>query len=362
MTARPHVLRVLLLGSFLLGGCAKADTLTVKPGNPEAPELTPSPRLEEFAYKKVLLLPFEGEVSVKDLDAPALKEQAGPYYTAKVERELLSQGFEVISPEVVARVSKKMKGTDKLSAAEKAMIMGRETKADAVFAIQSISLEGVADFYQVEEMDTVKVDPAKVKQNLKNGEWYHTETKDCLVRVKYYALRMEGKLIDATSGNVLWVGSGTQTAIDSLPESYVAKLDKDCGIEDENWVFTDKVMAEPQLGATVVGLTSRLFASLKKDALKGKALPADKPKAKPKAEPKPEPKPEPEPEPKAQTAIVSAKNASLRAGPGNRNERMRRVSRKTKVEVLETMGEWHKVKLQDSTVGWMHESTILLNE
>ena len=35
-------------------------------------------------------------------------------------------------------------GIDKLSAAEKALVMGKETKADAVFVIQSIALEGVA--------------------------------------------------------------------------------------------------------------------------------------------------------------------------------------------------------------------------
>jgi hypothetical protein len=317
----------------------------------------PSPRLEEFAYKKVLLLPFEGEVVVKDLDAPALAEQAGAYYTAKVERELLAQGFEVISPEVVARSLKGLKGADTLSAAEKAMVMGKETKADAVLVIQSLALEGVADFYSVDEMESTKVEPAKVKQNLKNGEWYEVESKDCVLRLKYYVFKMEGKLIDAHGGNVLWVGSGTQTAIDALSETYVAKLDKDCGIEEQNFVFTERLMTEAQLGATVGGLAGRLFGALKKDALKGKPLPADKPK---KAK-KPEPKPKPE-APKVQTAVVSTKNASLRAGPGQRNERMRRVSRKTKVEVLETMGEWHKVKLQDSTVGWMHESTILVNE
>ncbi len=33
----------------------------------------------------------------------------------------------------------------------------------------------------------------------------------------------------------------------------------------------------------------------------------------------------------------------------------RLASRKAKVEVVETMGEWLKVKAQDGTVGWMHE-------
>lgn len=39
-----------------------------------------------------------------------------------------------------------------------------------------------------------------------------------------------------------------------------------------------------------------------------------------------------------------------------------RVPRKAKVEVVETMGEWLKVKIQDGTVGWLHESVLIVNE
>ena len=358
MALSSATLRALWLGSALLAfGCAKADTLTIKPGTPDAPELMPSPRLEEFAYKKILLLPYEGEIVTKNLEASKLEKQSGAYYTGKVEKALLGQGFDVISPEIVARVSKSVKGGDKLSAAEKAMVMGKETRADAVFVIQSIAVEGVADFYSVEDMKSRKVEAAKVKQNLKDGTWYEPETKDCVYRLPYYVVRLEAKLIDATSGNVLWVGSGKQTAIDALSESYVAKLDKDCTVVEENFVFREQLEAEPQLAATFTKLSTRLLEPLKKDALKGKPIPDDKPKAK-KKEPEP-PKAEP---PKAKTATVSAKKASVRAGPGNRNERMRYVSRKTKVEILESMGEWHKVKFQDGAMGWMHESTILVDD
>ncbi|MCA9710994.1 MAG: SH3 domain-containing protein [Myxococcales bacterium] len=343
-------------------GCAKADTLTVKPTTPDEPELVPSPRLEEYAYKKILLLPYEGEVVIKGLDSAALTEPDGAYYTSKLEKALLARGFEVISPEIVARVAKSTKGAGKLSAAEKALVMGKETKADAVFVTQSLVLEATADFYSVQEMKTAKVDSAKVKQDDKSKEYYQPETKECVFRLPYYSVRMEGKLIDARTGNVLWVGSGRQTAIDSLRESYVAKLGKKCELLEENFVFTDQLAGEPQLAATFGGLVDRLFDPLKLVAHKGKAIPADKPKAAPKKEEPPPPKVEEEPPPAVKTAVVSQKKASVRSGPGNRNDRLRYVSRKTKVEILETMGEWSKVKLQDGTVGWMHESTIIVNE
>ncbi len=359
MAAHRFVPRLYLCTVLLALGCAKADTLTVKPSTPEDPELVPSPRLEEFAYKKILLLPYEGEVTIKDLEFTTLGDQDGAYYTSKLEKALLARGFEVISPEIVARITKSTKGAGKLSAVEKAMVMGKETKADAVFITQSIMLESVADFYSVDELDTLRVDPAKVKQDPKSEEYYQPETKDCVYRLPYYAVRLEGKLIDAKTGNVLWVGSGRQTAIDSLSESYVAKLGKKCELVEENFVFSDKLAGESQLAATFGGLVTRLLDPLKVAALKGKPIPEDKPAAKPKKKEPPPPKPK---APAAKTAVVSKKKASVRSGPGKRNDRLRFVSRKTKVEVLETMGEWNKVKLQDGTVGWMHESSIIVNE
>ncbi len=355
MAPRPAVRGLLYLPVALLAlGCAKADTLTVKPGTPTALELLPSARLEEFAYKKILLLPFEGEVTVKNVEFAVLKQQDGSYYTSKLEKALLARGFEVIAPEIVARASKSVKGADKLSAVEKAMVMGKETRADAVFLIQSLTMEGVTDFYAVDKLESVEVEASKVTE--KKGQFYETETKDCVHRLPYYAVHMEAKLIDANSGSVLWVGSGRQTVIDSLTESYVAKLHKkDCELLEENFAFEAKLAAEPMLGATFTGLAERLLDPLKTVALKGKPLPVDKPKVAEKPK-------EPPPAPTAKTAVVSQKKASLRAGPGNKNDRLRYVTRKTKVEVLETMGEWSRVKLQDGAEGWMHESTIIVEE
>jgi hypothetical protein len=357
MAPRPSVRRLLHLSVAALAlGCAKADTLTVKPGTPAALELLPSPRLEEFAYKKILLLPFEGEVTVKGVGFAVVEQQEGSYYTGKLEKAMLARGFEVIAPEIVVRASKSVKDAGKLSAVEKAMVMGKETRADAVFAIQSIVVEAVTDFYAVDKLETALVDASKVSE--KKGRYYASETKDCVHRLPYYAVRMEGKLIDATTGSVLWVGSGRQTVVDSLTESYVAKLHKkDCELLEENFSFEAKLAGEPLLTATFTDLAGRLIDPLEALARKGKPLPVDKPKAE-----KPKEEPPPQPVAKGKAAVVSQKKASLRAGPGNKNDRLRYVTRKTKVEILETMGEWSKVQLQDGAVGWMHESAIIVDE
>lgn len=346
-----------LVAAVLLLGCGKTSTLSVAPGTPAPAELIPAEQLEANIYKKVLLLPIEASIELKDTSLSVLDKQPS-YYEAKLEKGLLAQGFEVISPEIVARAQKGMKGSGKLSSAEKAMMMGKETNADAVFLVPSLSIVGTTDYYTVEDLQTQPADASRVKTD-KKGRLYHSESEQCVFAVPYYEVRLEGKLIDARDGSVLWVGSGRQTVVDTLDESWVAKLDKDCELQKENFVFADYVAAETTLDEAVVGLVGRMVAPMKKSALAGSPIEADKPKPEPKPKPKPEPKPEP---PKKKTATVSTKKASLRAGPGSKNDRIRRVTRKTKVEVLETMGEWSKVKMQDGTTGWMHESVIIMND
>jgi hypothetical protein len=352
--------RAPLLWLPLLAGaavaCGKTSTLTVKPGQSTAAELLPAEQLEKHVYKKILVLPIEKDVEIKDTSIKVLREKKADYYGTKLEKALLGQGFEVISAEIVARAKKGV--STKSSAAERALIMGKETKADAVFIVQSLTVEGTTDYFTVEDLKTKEIEPELVATD-KKGRLYHEETEQCIFRLPYYKLTFEGKLIDARNGNVLWVGTATETVVDALDESWVAKLDKECGLVNENFSFGQYVSGETALASTYDGLLAQLLPPLKKSALSGTPLVFDEDKPKPKPTPPPAKEPEP---PKVTTAVVSAKKASLRAGPGSRNERMGFVTRKTKVEILETMGSWSKVKLQDGRQGWLHDSTYIVNE
>lgn len=354
-----HSLRAHLWLPFVIGtlaACGKTSTLTVKPGDSTPPELLPSEQLEKHVYKKILVLPIEKDVEIEDTTIQALRDKKPEYYSTRLEKALLSQGFEVIASEIVARAQKGI--NSKLSAAEKALLMGKETKADAVFIVQSMKISGATDYFTVADLKTEKIPPNRVKAD-KKGRLYHEETEKCIFRLPYYQMEFEGKLIDARSGGVLWVGSTKHTVIDALDESWVAKLDKDCGLVDENFSFGQYVAGEAALASTYDGLLAELLPPLKKSALSGTPLVYEEDKPKPKPAPPPPKEEEP---PKVPTAVVSAKKAALRAGPGSRNERMGYVTRKTKVEVLETMGSWSKVKLQDGRQGWLHESTFIVNE
>jgi len=339
---------------LLASACGSAAILVVKPSKPSATELVPDPLLKKFKYEKILLLPPEQEVAVKELQVARVSEKKTGYYTAKLEKALVKKRFQVISPEIVARADKEAKSANgTLSAAEKAMIMGKKTQADAVFIVQSIDVRGQVRHFALKDEKAEAVEPGLVRVK-DDGETVHAKTEQCLFAVPYYELILEAKLVEAATGNVLWLGTGKQRSTDVLRQDWYAELDGDCELQRQNFIYSDYLNSEETLEKTVTALFERMLGPLQIDAAIGQKLAR---------EPKPAPPPpvkETKPEPK--TAVVSSKIASLRNGPGKRHPRKARVTRKAKVEVIEVMGEWIKVRLQDGTVGWMHEDTLIINE
>lgn len=352
MTARSSTFILVALAAMSTA-CGSALTLSVEPGEPTPAELLPAPMLSNYAYKKVLLLPPEGEVVLKDVDLPTVTEKKASFYMSKLEKVMLAQGFEVISSEVVARASK-AKGAAELSAGEKALLLGKQTQADAVMLVQNIGVRGGARYFAVDDVQNREVPPSQVKTD-EDGNHFERETERCLVRLPHYTISFEAKMLDTRTGAVLWVGSAKTSSGDVIQDTWTAELDDDCGIESQNFVYADYQAEENTYDNAVTQLLGRLIKPLKKAAFEGE--PRDPPPP-----PKAEPPPPPPAEPKPKMAVVSSKRASLRLGPGKRHKRSMFVPRKAKVEVLETMGEWIKIKVQDGTTGWMHESTLIVDE
>jgi hypothetical protein len=335
--------------------------LTVRPTQPTAIDSVVSPKLSEHAFKKILLLPPEAGLDAKHIDVAVVREKPIGYYMAKLEKLLLARGFEIISSEIVARADSEVQGQKgKLSAAEKAMILGQKTKADAVLILQSLSVASSAKYFLVDDDKTTEIEPGRVRHDEDEDHPLHADTEHCLHEVPYYELRIESKLLDAGTGTVLWVGSGRQTTIDSLRDSWIAEVDDDCELIEQSFLYTDELATEATLDRTANAMLERLVTPLAKVALAGKTVVDEV--AKPVPPPPPPPAPPKEPEPKLKMAVVSSPHAALREGAGKRNPRLKDIPRKAKVEVLETMGEWIKVKIQDGTIGWMHESTLIINE
>lgn len=361
---RPHPSRAGFLCSLaLLGACSSLTTLTVRKTTPDPLTLVPGPQLAERTYKRILLLPPEHGVSVEErIESQVPKDKDTAYYTAKLEKVLLSKGFEVVASEIVARAkTHTAKGAH--SFAERALIMGRETQADAVLSIQELRVTSGERFFH--RLDLKDVAPAERTQD-DDGRYFHRETEECLYRLPLYQVYVSAKLIDVQDGDVLWVGEGTERTLDALPKSWVAQLDEDCQVTEQvPYNYRDYLAGEPAFDTTVNGLLMRLIEPLRVRAL---APRAPKPVIKPVVE-APAPTPAPEPPPVAapkpvstvKTATITGGRAILRELPQSDGIRISLVDRQSKVEVLSSSGGWHKIKLADGTVGWMLDDSLTLD-
>ena len=62
-------------------------------------------------------------------------------------------------------------------------------------------------------------------------------------------------------------------------------------------------------------------------------------------------------------AIVFAQESKVKSEPNVRSEEAFRLHEGTKVQVLDTIGEWRKIKLSDGKIGWVSSNDIkLLND
>jgi hypothetical protein len=354
---RLHAALLLIIGcSFIISSCGSEAVLNLRTGKPEPLKLEPTLQLKKYAYKKVTIVPAHKSLELKDVEFEAVRDKGVDFYATELEKVLLRYGLKVLSPEIVAGVKSRSR-IGKSAEAKKILSIGAKTKADAVLLIQKVEVRGLSKYYVSEEGMVTEVEPGLVRVD--DGEYYHAETEECLYPVPYYEVRIDAKAVDAATADVLWYGSGRQSSIDVAPKDWVGKLQDDCELLSENYIYGDYLNNETTLENVVTTLAKRLLTPFAKDATSGEPIDRDAKKAK--VQPPP-PEPEAEPNPTVKTAVVSTRRALLRNGPSTRSGRKMKVPRKAKVEVLEEMGEWYKVKVQDGTVGWLHESTIIVND
>jgi hypothetical protein len=372
----------------LLTGCSSLTTLTVRPTTPSELSLVPAPRLSEHRYKRVLIVPPEEGVSVSDrIESQVPASRDVRFYTGEVEKILLAKGFEVVSSEIVAR-AKNASASGKYSFAERALVLGRGTHADAVLSIQRLAIEDHEKFYH--RLDLSEVAPADRAQD-DDGHYFHRKTDQCLYRLPLYKVVVSAKLIDVQGGDVLWVGEGSETSLDTMPRSWVAKLDDDCQAREQvPFNYRDYLAGEEGYDRTVKDLFMRLFEPLRVRALAPGQSPVPvepTPGAEAASPPSAAPLPpisippvaaparpgaapaagaaaagaQARPATRTPTATISSGRAILRDLPEHEGLRINLVPRRTKVEVLQSSGEWHKIKLEDGTVGWMHDDSLMLD-
>lgn len=138
-----------------------------------------------------------------------------------IERRLMEKGFELISGGVVSRVEDRLKDSktreiwDRL---EKALLLGKETGADAIFQVKAL-------YYDTERKTFVKEKAEKefseapaqyaMEATRRGGNyWFPVDT---------WNIGVELRLVDM-SGKVIWSASKLVRMTDILPESWQARL------------------------------------------------------------------------------------------------------------------------------------------
>jgi hypothetical protein len=295
------------------------------------------------------------EVSER-VESLAPREKDAGYYTTKLERILLAKGFDVVASEVLTR-AKNLSASSGRSFAERVLLMGKETEADAVLSVQTVRIAPNERF--LGRYSTQAVSPEQREQD-DDGRYFLKDSDQCLFRVPFYEVTVAAKLIHVSDGHVLWMGEGTEKSLDAMPKSWVAKLDDECQVREQvPFNYREYLASEEAFESTVNQLLMRLIEPLRVRALKPRPAPATTHDA---VVPK-------QPEPAAtvskpvalgsKMATITSGRAILRDLPQSDSLRLRLVDRGAKVELLQSSAGWHKIKLDDGTTGWMLDDDLL---
>lgn len=133
----------------------------------------------------------------------------------------MAHGYELVSGAIVSRVEKQLAGNNARETwdrTEKAMLLGRETGADAIVEIRALYIDEAATHYLKESEDTGF---KKVSQQ------YADERAEMKVASRYelpfWEARVEMRIV-SVDGAVLWQGGHSIQTSDVLPESWVITL------------------------------------------------------------------------------------------------------------------------------------------
>jgi len=244
----------LLLTLFLSFGCAPF-TLTM---TPEFPPVDKSVAAQDFAktkYAKIMVIPPQGVV----------RGEFDPK-VAILERELLKKGVTIISAAVTGRVvlesvSKEEKGgryAVDLSDVERALVMAKQTGADAILQIGLFKLDD-----NVNTRFFVRSENEKNYQEVRKQVFLSAENER-KIPYKSSLYRFVGRLIDVQSGEVRITFDVENACNWNMPGQYVATIREKKGlhiIDSENYSYSNADWADicdMTLDKTILQLVKRI--------------------------------------------------------------------------------------------------------
>ena len=272
--------------TFGIVGCAAPLQLTVQQLQMPTPEVTLAQSFKEKRYKSILIVPPEEQEvgGTKKL----IGSQTYNFFLSQIERMLIQAGFRVISQDIVARIENRLqiKKTDTSTGStytrsEKAMVMGKETNADALLVINTLDLkETTASYIENEVRNGMReATDIEVPQATAQGR--------CSIVLLFKRFHFESKLIDVHSGDVLWIGGGTMDTPHLIPQNWTASLkriNRSCIIGAQNFDLTSYLADQNALSKQIINLMKVVFKSFGQGQLR-----ADKPEPPKANSPQPNP-------------------------------------------------------------------------
>ncbi|MCB9558075.1 MAG: hypothetical protein H6707_18315 [Deltaproteobacteria bacterium] len=139
-----------------------------------------------------------------------------------VEKTLLQRGFELISGAIVSRVENRLKKNEtreKWDRTEKALLLGKETGADAIFEVRSVYVDVVTRAFIKGDGDAEYVERPLAYARSQISQ----DSSMRMVQVPVWKASVELRIINM-DGKVLWSGTKSISTTDIMPEDWHAKV------------------------------------------------------------------------------------------------------------------------------------------
>lgn len=165
----------------------------------------------------------------------------------RIEQRLQERGYNLISGAIVSRVENKLKESEtreKWDRTEKALLLGKDTGADAIFEIRALYVdEGQRWFLKEKGRDVFNEKPHQTVDSAINSwawekpgnGWYLlpifgwirlilADSPPSSFMIPYWKAAVDARMIDL-DGNIIWSGSKSVRSTDIIPQTWEARLD-----------------------------------------------------------------------------------------------------------------------------------------
>jgi hypothetical protein len=235
----------IFLVAWNVAGCAPLR-LTIAKTTPEEPVFLRGTASHEAAFARLIFLSPTG-ANCPHLCTRAVRAEGDySHFISRLEQRLQERGFNLISGAIVSRVEQMLKGSERgerLDRTEKALLVGKETGADAIFVVRALYVDQVDRWFLkprgednfVEKPENI-VHAAIVEWPAQkpSAAWYWlpvlgwlrlamADSSPSRFVVPAWEARVEAQMLDL-DGNIVWSGSKAVRSVDVIPSSWEVGL------------------------------------------------------------------------------------------------------------------------------------------